>query len=74
MLRRAAPLRLTWSAVLATLAATSIGAAATQIVCPVDDPAHHLVGHIAPMALLTIGIAAAGADRLRGRVTRTLLE
>jgi hypothetical protein len=68
MIRHAAPLSLTWTAVLAALAATSIGVAATQIVCPVDDSAHHLVGHLAPMALLTLGIAAAGAHPLGGRV------
>ena len=59
MLRRAAPLELTWSAALAALAATAFGAAATQIVCPIDDPAHHLVGHMVPRALFTaIGAAA----------------
>ncbi len=59
MLHRAAPLQVTWSAVLATLAAVTLGAVATQIICPLDDPAHHLAGHVAPVALLTIGIAAA---------------
>ena len=65
MIRHAAPLSLTWTAVLAALAAASIGVAATQIVCPVDDSAHHLVGHLAPMALLTLGIAAARRPSLR---------
>jgi hypothetical protein len=55
--RRAAPLRIMWSAVLAGLAATTLATAATQIVCPLDDAAHHLAGHIAPMAVLTILIA-----------------
>jgi hypothetical protein len=59
MLRRAAPLRATWSAVLAALAASALGAAATQIICPVDDPAHLLIGHFVPMAVLTIGATAA---------------
>lgn len=72
MLRRAAPLRVTWSAVFATLAATAIGAAATQIVCPLDDPAHHLVGHMTPMVLLTIGIAASRRRSLTWSHTRTL--
>jgi hypothetical protein len=58
MLRRAAPLRVSWSAGLAALAATAVGAAATQIVCPIDDPAHHLVSHIVPMAILTMAVAA----------------
>ncbi len=54
MLRRAAPLDPTWSALLAALAATAMGAAATQIVCPIDDPAHHLVGHLVPMVVFTL--------------------
>jgi hypothetical protein len=59
MLRRAAPLKVVWTAVLAALAATALGAAATQMVCPVDDPAHHLVSHITPMALFAmIGASA----------------
>jgi hypothetical protein len=45
MLRRAAPLRLTWSAALATLAALAMSAVATQVICPIDDPAHQIVGH-----------------------------
>jgi hypothetical protein len=59
MIRNGAPLSLGWSAGLAALAAASIGVTATQVVCPIDNPAHHLVGHLAPMALLTLGIAAA---------------
>lgn len=53
MLRRAAPLQPTWSAALAALSATALGAVATQIVCPIDDPAHHLMGHFVPVVLLT---------------------
>jgi hypothetical protein len=59
MLRHAAPLKRAWTAVLAALAATALGAAATQIVCPLDDPAHHLVGHMMPVVLFTIAGAAA---------------
>jgi hypothetical protein len=62
MLRRAAPLKRAWTAVLAALAATALGAAATQIVCPIDDPAHHLAGHMAPTALFT-AIAASARQR-----------
>jgi len=54
MLRRAAPLKRAWTAVFAALAATALGVAATQIVCPLDDPAHHLVGHLMPAVLFTI--------------------
>jgi hypothetical protein len=53
MLRHAAPLQPTWSAALAALSATALGAVATQIVCPIDDPAHHLMGHFVPVVLLT---------------------
>ena len=54
MLRRAAPLQRAWSGALATLAAVAIGAAATQFICPVDDPAHQLVGHLLPVAVLSM--------------------
>jgi hypothetical protein len=60
MLRRAAPLRLAWSAALATLAAVALGAAATQVICPIDDPAHQLVGHVLPVILLAISGALVG--------------
>ena len=70
MLRRAAPLRRAWSAALATLASVALGAAGTQFLCPLDDPAHHLVGHLLPVALLAAGGAIAGRrslDWLRSR-------
>ena len=54
MLRRAAPLRPAWSAAFATLAAVALAAVATQVICPVDDPAHQLVGHLLPVALLSL--------------------
>jgi len=54
MLRRAAPLRRAWSAALATLAAVALAAVATQIICPIDDPAHQLVGHLWPAAMLSV--------------------
>jgi hypothetical protein len=54
MLRRAAPLRRTWSGALATLAAAGLAALATQFMCPIDDPAHHLLGHLLPVALLSV--------------------
>jgi hypothetical protein len=52
MLRQAASLRHGWSAGLATLAAVALAAAGTQFICPVDDPAHHLIGHVGPVAAL----------------------
>jgi hypothetical protein len=54
MLRRAAPLRLGWSAALAALAAVGVGAVATQLICPIDDPAHQLVGHLLPAAVVVV--------------------
>lgn len=56
MVRRAAPLRPGWTAAMACLAAVTIGAAATQIICPVDDATHQLVGHV----LMAIVVGAAG--------------
>jgi hypothetical protein len=53
-LRRAAPLELIWSAALAALSSTALAAAATQLICPVDDPAHQIVGHVVPVTVLAI--------------------
>lgn len=60
MLRRAAPLQRAWSGALATLAAVAISAAATQFICPVDDPAHQFVGHLLPVVVLSMLGAIAG--------------
>ena len=60
MLRRAAPLRRTWSAALATLAAVALSAVATQVICPIDDAAHQIVGHFLPVSLLSAVGAIAG--------------
>jgi hypothetical protein len=64
MVRRAAPLRPVWSAALATLAALALGAAGTQFICPIDDPAHQLIGHALPVALLTVFGALIGRRSL----------
>jgi hypothetical protein len=61
MLRRAAPLRLTWTSALAATAAMAAGAMAVQIVCPVDDAAHALLGHFGPV--LAIALLGAGTAR-----------
>ena len=60
MLRAAAPLRWAWTGALATLAAVAFAAAATQFICPLDDEAHQLVGHVLPVALLSLLGAIAG--------------
>lgn len=63
MLRRALPLRRAPASALAALAATAIGSAAIQFICPLDAPAHALLGHFAP-ALAMCGGAAWAAPRL----------
>lgn len=64
MLRRAAPLHQPWAAAFAALAAAALGAAAVQVVCPIDDPAHHLVAHLLPVALLSILATVTGRRTL----------
>jgi hypothetical protein len=54
MLRRAAPLEPAWTGALAALAAVAGAAAATQLLCPVDDPAHQFVGHLLPVVVLSM--------------------
>ena len=56
MIRRAAPLRPAWTAGIASLAAITIASAATQVICPIDDPAHQLLGHV----LVAAGVGCAG--------------
>jgi hypothetical protein len=53
-LRQAAPLELTWTAALAALSSTALAAAATQLICPIDDPAHQIVGHVVPVTVLAL--------------------
>lgn len=60
MIRRAAPLRLSWTSALAATAAMAAGAIAVQIVCPIDDAAHGLLGHFGPvLAIALLGAATA---------------
>ncbi len=63
MLRRAAPLRLAWTAALAAMAAMAIGALAVQMVCPHNEAAHALLGHFGPV-LAFCGMGAGAARRL----------
>jgi hypothetical protein len=63
MLRRSAPLRLAWTSGLATVAAMAIGAVAVQVICPINDSGHALLGHLGPVLALG-GAAAATARRL----------
>ena len=72
MVRRAAPLRRAWSGALATLAAVGMSAAATQFICPLDDPAHQLVGRVLPVAVLSVlgGVCGTSILELAGRDRR----
>ena len=56
MIARAAPLRPLWTAAVAGLASMATGAAVAQILCPVDDPWHQLIGHVG----IALAVAAAG--------------
>jgi hypothetical protein len=61
MLRRSAPLRLAWTSGLAAVAAMAIGAVAVQVICPINDSGHALLGHLGPV--LTLGGAGAATAR-----------
>ena len=65
MLRRAAPLRHSWSGGIATLAAVALAAAGTQFICPIDDPAHLLVGHFVPVVMFAMSGAWLGRRAFR---------
>ena len=58
MARRAAPLRLGWTAAFAAAAAASMAALAVQIACPVDSAGHVFLGHFVPvMVIAALGVA-----------------
>ena len=61
MIARAAPLQPLWTAAVASLASMATGAAVAQVLCPLDDPRHHLIGHV------VIALVSAGAGLLVGR-------
>jgi hypothetical protein len=67
MLRRAAPLQPAWTAAIAAIAAVTVASAATQVICPIDDPAHQLVGHVLVAAAVGLGAFVAGRGRLARR-------
>jgi hypothetical protein len=64
-LRRAAPLEPTWTAALAALSSTALAAAATQLICPVDDAAHQIVGHVMPVTVLALVFTVIGFRALK---------
>ena len=53
-LRQAAPLDARWTGGCAGLAGAAAGALATQFVCGSDAPAHHLLWHLLPVAVLAL--------------------
>jgi hypothetical protein len=65
MLRRSAPLRLSWTGALAMVAALSGGALAIQFICPVDAASHALLGHLGPVVALAVLGAWAGRALVR---------
>lgn len=66
MIARAAPLRPLRTAAVASLASVATGATVAQILCPIDDPRHQLIGHV------VVALAVAGAGVWIGRrVLRT---
>jgi hypothetical protein len=64
MVRRAAPLQPAWTAALAAIAAVTVASAATQVICPIDDPVHQLVGHVLVAGVAGLAIFAVGRGRL----------
>lgn len=67
MLRRAAPLQPAWTAGIAAIAAVTIASAATQVICPIDDPAHQLIGHVLVAAVVGLTAFVVGRVRLAAR-------
>ena len=76
MVRRAAALRPRLAGLLAAVAAMAVATIAVQIACPVDNAAHSLAGHYAPVIVLGMAGALLGqrfltsatpADRVRRR-------
>jgi hypothetical protein len=65
MIRRAAPIRPGWTAGVASLAAITSASAATQVICPIDDPAHQLLGHVLVAAVLGLAGFLTGQRLLR---------
>ena len=76
MVRRAAALRPRLAGFLTGVAAMAVATIAVQIACPVDNPAHGLAGHYAPVIVLGIAggllgqrflTSATPVDRVRRR-------
>jgi len=73
MIRAGYPLKPRWSRALAAMAALTVGAIVVHFVCPIDDPAHGLLGHYGPVLSLTVLSVWAGPDLSRaGSRTRRI--
>jgi hypothetical protein len=64
-LRRAAPLALRWTGLLAALGALALGALGTQFVCHINTPGHQLLWHFIPVIVLSFAGLAIGAGTFR---------
>lgn len=65
MIARGAPLRTSWAALTASVAMLASAAAATQVICPIGDPAHQLVSHVLVGVLVGMGGTLTGRRLLR---------
>ena len=69
MMRRSWPLRADWTMGLAGLAAGAVGSLGAHLACPEANPAHALLGHVAPM--LALAVLGAVLGRQSGAPTFT---
>jgi len=67
MIVRAAPLRPLWTAAVATLASMAAGAVVAQVLCPLDDPRHYLIGHIVVALVVMVTGLLVGRQALETR-------
>lgn len=65
MLRQAAPIDRTWTALLAGIAGGTLGALAAQLACGIDAAPHHLFSHAAPAIAAAAGTALLARPLLR---------
>ena len=69
MVRRNGPLHAEWTMGLAGLAAGAVGSLGAHLACPEVNPAHTLLGHVAPM--LALAVLGAVLGRQSGAPTFT---
>jgi hypothetical protein len=65
MVARAAPLRPLATAAVASLASMATGAIVAQVLCPLDDPLHQLIGHVVIAIVVAVGGRVAGRRALQ---------